>query len=652
MTDGYRHGDAERAGPAVDERGGHGMTPHLIPLCDGWALWHDVAVRSAGFPVSGLDAFGAGDEPGRLRAVASDPRFREAVTWQNRTAFETAIDKVALGSPTSGSKQRQREELVASYWQRYCAKNDTIGFFGPLAWGSMVEDGPALRVHGAGGDAARSVHFEAWCFEVLAESMGIALMVPLGPYPERDVRAQLERLDDAARRQWGLDALDRLESRRGAITAANGAAALGAALGDLDREFEELTARPATRRPGTMYAARTLVYVDCMRDVHVDIGPGLREELALTLPALLAGARWYCGGVNGAATRLIDAVVDSVGDGPLAPVLGRALTPLMGVPSEVPAVNAELQRRWAALLADSDVTTLVARAYEAFADYAPAWPMSVFHSPDVQVAAASAEAADAGEYLCVVGDFHPGANTLAQGLFATRHPDHERFLEAYSSDAGDAPFLIPPKTGQRMMARIMPAITRPQQVHVAATPGACMPEGYRVVDVADLLLEGGEIVARDGTALGSLATLLEFAIFVTGVRSYNPFPVEAHAPRITLSRTVLRRETWQVAAADAPLRPEGAAEWARSRGMPRRVFLLSPLEDKPVLVDFESRVLTAIACRLLRRAAAERPAGIVRFTEMLPEPADCWLADADGNRYTSELRLVAVDLARRAGTPT
>jgi hypothetical protein len=33
----------------------------------------------------------------------------------------------------------------------------------------------------------------------------------------------------------------------------------------------------------------------------------------------------------------------------------------------------------------------------------------------------------------------------------------------------------------------------------------------------------------------------------------------------------------------------------------------------------------------------------IRFTEMLPTPDEAWLSDADGNRYVSELRLVALD---------
>jgi hypothetical protein len=82
--------------------------------------------------------------------------------------------------------------------------------------------------------------------------------------------------------------------------------------------------------------------------------------------------------------------------------------------------------------------------------------------------------------------------------------------------------------------------------------------------------------------------------------------------------------------------------------MPRRVFALSPSETKPIYVDFDSPVLTRILCRHLRRAAADLPGRPVRFTEMLPGPEDCWLTDEDGRRYTSELRLVAVDLRRRA----
>lgn len=108
-----------------------------------WGLWRHAALRAAGFPVAGLDLFGDREDE-QLPALAGDPGFREAVTWQNRAALRNAVDRVSPAD--SGGRQRRRLETVASYWQRYCAKNDTIGFFGPLAWGQFTDDGPALSV--------------------------------------------------------------------------------------------------------------------------------------------------------------------------------------------------------------------------------------------------------------------------------------------------------------------------------------------------------------------------------------------------------------------------------------------------------------------------------------------------------------------------
>jgi hypothetical protein len=47
--------------------------------------------------------------------------------------------------------------------------------------------------------------------------------------------------------------------------------------------------------------------------------------------------------------------------------------------------------------------------------------------------------------------------------------------------------------------------------------------------------------------------------------------------------------------------------------------------------------------RQARQAAAARAAEPLTFTEMLPRPEDCWLADANGGRYVTELRIVAED---------
>ncbi len=61
-----------------------------------------------------------------------------------------------------------------------------------------------------------------------------------------------------------------------------------AALDRLDREFEAITGRPATRADGDSGGGRTVAYLDSMRDLDVTLGPALLDELRSSLPA---GAR-------------------------------------------------------------------------------------------------------------------------------------------------------------------------------------------------------------------------------------------------------------------------------------------------------------------------------------------------------------------------
>jgi hypothetical protein len=145
-----------------------------------------------------------------------------------------------------------------------------------------------------------------------------------------------------------------------------------------------------------------------------------------------------------------------------------------------------------------------------------------------------------------------------------------------------------------------------------------------------------------------------FPFFLMNIATYDPFPQDEHSPRLTVGRAVLRRETWRVDTGalawalekDAGRRQRLARSWAQHHGLPRRVFALAPTELKPLYVDFDSVLLTSVLARQIRRTT-ESGGGRIRITEMLPGPDECWLLDASGNRYTSELRLTAVDLTRR-----
>jgi hypothetical protein len=619
-----------------------------VELGGDWLLRRDFAVRSAGFPIDGLEVFGAGDEPARLRAVSRDPTFREAVAWQNRAALANAVDKIATTSHSRPSDRRRREQIVASYWQRYCAKNDTIGFFGPLAWGTIEPDGgPPLSMRSGGALVrARDVHFEAWPIQALAQSLGGGLRVPLGPWPERDLRAALEAHQDADLRGRGLAALDRFEAAR-AVVAAASRDELPTALAKLDEVFAELTGRDPVRNHGRAYGARTLAYVDCMRDLDMTIGTSLVDELAPCLRMIFEAARWYAGRVNAIGRQVIADAMPATGSGPFGPLIGRILGPMMALPPPLQTATAELQQRVDALLQDTDPATLAERAAAAFADHEPAWRLGVYQSADIQIAAASVDAIAAGDYLAVIADVHPGDNPLGQGLFAHRHPDPEAYERDFTADVGEAwPLLLPPwGPGMGVDARgagRVPADT----IYVGIDDDSLAPAGRRTWRPGELLVDGHDLVDRAGELRVPLADVFGLPTFVMAVRTFEPFADADHVARLQIGRVVLRRETWNVPAGEIPRGAEELGPWARRLGMPRRVFMKTPVERKPFLLDLDSPVLCRMAARHIRQAAAEPQTARVRFNEMLPGPQECWLTDAGGSRYTSELRLVAVD--RRA----
>lgn len=180
-------------------------TGHTVPLPGtGWNLWRDAIIRSAGFPADGLDRFTApecahvadayldGDADlaqleaahadasatagHHAEAIAADPLFREAVTWQSSSAAAILEHLTRPASKTSGKsvsrrrqKRRSREDLVARYWQRYCGKNDTIGFFGPVAWATLDPAAPTTTVRcGDNLTRTRQVRYEFWLLEEYA----------------------------------------------------------------------------------------------------------------------------------------------------------------------------------------------------------------------------------------------------------------------------------------------------------------------------------------------------------------------------------------------------------------------------------------------------------------------------------------------------
>ncbi len=73
--------------------GGHVKNPEIIALTDDWGLWPEFAVRSTGFPVEGLDAFGPDERESLPRYVDFDsPALRRTLTRFAAAAREQLPD--------------------------------------------------------------------------------------------------------------------------------------------------------------------------------------------------------------------------------------------------------------------------------------------------------------------------------------------------------------------------------------------------------------------------------------------------------------------------------------------------------------------------------------------------------------------------------
>lgn len=112
-----------------------------------------------------------------LAVIAQDARFQEALFISNPNMFRTALPayEAERAGGRDGGKLRKLEKKLIAYVQRFCAKNDTAAFFGPMnhghvdrELGQVIDVGiPARRT-----DAQRMVFFAFWSVEALADRIG------------------------------------------------------------------------------------------------------------------------------------------------------------------------------------------------------------------------------------------------------------------------------------------------------------------------------------------------------------------------------------------------------------------------------------------------------------------------------------------------
>ncbi len=104
----------------------------------------------------------------QLRDIVADDVFQQAIAWQNRQALHTGL-KPFLTQPLE--HQKHHRMMLAKYLQRYCLKNDTIGFFGPVGWAYWTENIATDLQLGSTLLAKRTTYVEGWCVNAIGAAL-------------------------------------------------------------------------------------------------------------------------------------------------------------------------------------------------------------------------------------------------------------------------------------------------------------------------------------------------------------------------------------------------------------------------------------------------------------------------------------------------
>ncbi|WP_018684879.1 hypothetical protein [Actinokineospora enzanensis] len=687
-------------------------------------LW----VRSTGFPFAWLDELAC---PELLSGSAADfdravvaarralvarmtgPDVAEALLLSNVAAVDRigALADADLEHPNVRIRQRLR--LAWSYLQRFCAKNETCSFFGPLAWG--VVDPRAERSlefdvadPAAGRLRRRRVRVEHWVVRGLcagvARSAGpyrlhpgcdvddAGLRVPVGKriaLPDgvagflRSVQAGAavgepprgaSRLVEAgvltrevavppesSRGPLGIEdvvgspvpLVTRLEELRSRFERQTTVDARRSILGELDALLVSAGV-DGTRSTGTMYAGRLPVYEDCERNLLVRVGGALAGVLRDQLPPLLRLHRLVaeCAASelhrHYAAVAAVRITEEGVPDADFLAFLraARADEAIGPVRSAIAAdLRAVMDRAWSdfgwhteeVLIEDSHLATVAAALrsrYPEHARFASVLGVGVM-SPDVLVAEGS---------TVVLGEVHPCVPAAVQSVALPFLDDAAAALAvADRLLGGDRMVLAVSDTAYQRSLFTWPVTPGLAEVVVPGATSRCPPDrtipaGRGRVRLCDgLVLFVDRHTGRTEDMVSVLSSDLQHIVFaVAGAVLGGDLQA-----RLRYGDVVVRRRSWSPDPTTLPdaARPsethtdyQALLSWAHAHDLPRRCFLRTDTEPKPVYVDWANPIAVDTFARLARAA------GRIRVTELSPTPDCFWLTD-DLGTHGAELRL-------------
>jgi hypothetical protein len=527
----------------------------------------------------------------------------------------------------------------------------------------------------------------------------LGFLVPITDEPEEHLRRQVEDLPGhAPGRTEMLRHIARLSAARQQASAARGAAQAYRAIKTVSGCLAEAADGTAALQRRAPYA-RTPVYLDSRRDLDVHVGADLIDPLRAPLTILLDSARWLTTELAREVHdelrrqyRRLRAAQSVVTLSDLQFAASRMLA--TGEPA-VGEVEADFHLRWAEILshrpaagpgaqdpghaAPSSTALPPGRSGEVrlcsasirplaqvlFPAGRPGWAASRQHAPDLML-----RRSRDGSLHWVIGELHVGVNTLESRLFRTQCDAPGELVSCTAADmSGGRVVPLYPHNSPAVSSRTYPPLSLdPPGLYTYWSYASDQGHSDGIASTAGsaILVEeksNGDIVGRADAGGWEALAVEFFGEFITSV-AVNLFHIQQpseHNPRVSIDDVVVSRESWSAPAAEISV-PKGRSDdytyaalraWAASRGMPRHLFVKTPLEIKPFYVDLASPLLMGLLSRIVRRASSAGNEIHIDFTEMCPAPDELWLDDAEGNRYTAEFRIVGTDQRAewRSGNP-
>lgn len=706
------------------------------------------------------EAFATGEEifaseRARARRVmkekVEDPEFQEAVFLSSPSSFQQLkryLKDWGRGQePDWNSANRGAERMIYAYLQRFCSKNDTTSFFGPVNYGRFETDEPnsVKRAFREGNFLGRRRVFIAhWFVKLLAQKLArleavlphlkpfvnplvrplgdhmfyfhglnrsfrlpddqkrvleavdgektvsqlakelqveevgvigllqgmqkkrlIELSFPLSPVRVdalAELRDHLRELPPRAR-QTGEELIERIESCRALLERTPYPQRIQV-WGDVESQLADLLENDTRRKDGALYADRTALYEDCAGTLsELKIGGPLYRSLngpfltalkLLTAGAVLkwldyqqAGKKLYNElSKDGSVVRYMDMIPQfDPGEDEMKHTRrfhSRVTDLLRRRQTEQP--GRELN------ISDEEVKELLEPFEEQIAQVLAHLRM-ILPSPDIMVAAASADAVEKGDFRLILGELHDDCSTIFDGFMAYFAEDPQELRARLDQRIQKVP----------QWERMATIITERRNKHV--TPE--LP-GYTILLSAVSNKERESVIPIHQVEVREIDGRLTLWAKETPLTLY---PGDLHSaahgcfslpcvvpiqlsveqgeevevkrsPRVLIDGVVVQREQWQIPAermqADSlalkgfPLFVHMARKQMQF-ALPDQFYVKWKTGEKPILVDLSIPWSLEWMLRVADRTEH------VSISEMYPGPQHLWWQD-DIGRHTFELR--------------